>query len=121
MKKKDIYSTNPFFKYVLTNNVDSLRKHIDAESKKFSSKNELRKQINEIDQKLRTPIFYAIALDNYELVEILLAHEAQINILDFLGRTPFHHVAIIQGKNMGKITELLITYLGVNSDKVSED
>lgn len=63
-------------------------------------------KINFKDTQHRTPIFYAVYLDNYELTDIFLTNGAEVLYRDNNFRTVLH-IACIKGVDK-KLVELLI-------------
>lgn len=80
----------------------------------FEQKKEFLKLINERDKNLRSPIYFALVSDKYELVELLLSNGASTVYRDKFGRTLLHYLLSVNLTNRSKLLRLIIDYTKYN-------
>ena len=52
-----------------------------------------RVDLNELDYKQNTPLHYAVRYSHLEVVQLLLSHQARVNVAGSDGMTPVHYSA----------------------------
>ncbi|CDW77129.1 ankyrin repeat [Stylonychia lemnae] len=82
---------NALMEAVLTNNVKRVQDYISG----FPSQYEKQKKLNQRDKFKRTPLFYALYHNNYELVNFLLNEGADTLFSDSTGRTLLHYACML--------------------------
>jgi len=69
---------------------------------------------------LRSPIFFAIAIDKYEIVEMFLSLGASTTFRDKFGRTLIHYIINLKLENKYKLLRIVIDYTHFNEKKEIE-
>eukprot|EP00347_Sterkiella_histriomuscorum_P004875 403358755 len=99
----DIFE-NSIFESVFKNDIALLRDIIGNYTTVF----ERCKRINTVDKLKRTPIFYAVFHDNYEITSYLLNQGADTLFIDSEGRTILHYASIFSSNR--NLTQLILDY-----------
>ncbi|CDW77519.1 ankyrin repeat [Stylonychia lemnae] len=85
------FSNNVIFESVIRNDFQQLQDQLNSLSSQF----ERVQKLNQQDKFLRTPIFYAIYHNNYEMVNFLLNQGSDTLFIDNMNRTILHYICIL--------------------------